>query len=213
MFKSIKDMFSGMGDKMELFSVISDLFSNGFNLNAIIQVAQTFITDENVTAVVREIHLKYEQEAAKLGAGHELQLLLRPDAQRGLVLHFMDCYYINASLPKADFYKTIYLAEITAADIQAFLNGIDTQTAVIEQPTPAHTATTDDLVNEIPVQVTVNGLPADHPNNLQPPAAMSIGGVMAAPEAQPQIPVSASIADNAAAGSDNDKTADNGGEQ
>lgn len=215
------------------------------------------ITDENVKSIVAELHLKYAAECAKLGDGHELQLLLRPDAQRGLVLHFMDWYCIEGSKPKADYYKTIYLAEITAADIQAFFSGLTAETdrlvaetdrlvAVIAEKTeeleklqrsttimqgmvnvleqnqqlalPAHTAENSDVVtvedssinDHLPAGVELTGNYEEY-KELQQRYLDKLAEV-SAPEAQPEIPVSASIADNAASGSDNEKTADNDGQ-
>lgn len=91
---------------------------NAPDTGKLLEAVSEMITDENVKSVIVEIHKKYQEEAAKLGEGHILTIGLSPDHERGLTLTFLDFVDENTA---PQIIKTIYLAELTAADIQAFL--------------------------------------------------------------------------------------------
>lgn len=91
---------------------------NAPDTGKLLEAVSEMITDENVKSVIVEIHKKYQEEAAKLGDGHILTIGLSPDHERGLTLTFLDFVDENTA-PRI--IKVLYLAELTAADIQAFL--------------------------------------------------------------------------------------------
>lgn len=99
--------------------LIMSMISGGTpDTGKILEAVSEMITDENVLSVVQELHKKYAEESARLGAGHFMSMSLVPVAERGLVLKLWDHDgYVN----KPKLHKEIFLAEITAADVQAFM--------------------------------------------------------------------------------------------
>lgn len=145
---SILSKLFGSGDeqgpnKADVIGLLMKLLNSGGEMAKILPLVSPFITHDNIQAVVVELHKMYAAEAAKLGDGHILKIMLSPNFERqGLELWFVDHFQGQSEIA-----KKIFLKDITPEMIQELIAKATTQAAPQDNTLLTEKTTTNEETN------------------------------------------------------------------